>query len=80
MKLPRVLSNEKTISQYHICPVRSMIEPRLLGKRVSTMYPLNIRENPSFQSALYLFRRNTTLRSQIELNFPNFFFMVPIKT
>ena len=68
-----VSSSLRTLTvQFHICPVRSMIDPRLHRKRISSYYPLCPRDLPSLSAALRLYHHTQRLRFQIQRNFSCF--------
>ena len=74
MDVERPLSvSIRTLSvQFRICPIRSMIDPRLHRKRVSSVYPLNSQDLPSISSVLRLYHHTQRLRLQIQRHFDNF--------
>ena len=59
-------------AQYRICPIRSMIDPRIRTKRISQKYPILTQDEPSFSRALRLYYHNCKLRVRVRRDFPNF--------
>ena len=57
---------------YAICPNRSMIDPRLSGKTVATLFPLQSSDCEPFLRAFMLYKRTKGLRVRILRNISAF--------